>query len=69
MKAVSRWELFGVPMTAVFFAAYRLKMFAAFGITDEQLPDLMLLAFFAMAILRGGIDAWKEARSRGVAKP
>lgn len=51
--SVSKWEIAGVPSAVVFSAAHSLGLFDRLGVTDAQLPHLMVLAFVAVAVLRG----------------
>ena len=64
---VSKWEIAGVPAAVGFGAAHRLGLFESLGITAEQLPDLMLLTFIGVALLRLGGQWWlaKKAKEDG----
>ena len=58
MNKVSKWEIGGIPAAVAFGAAYRLGLFESMGITAEQLPDVMLMAFIAVAAIRLGGQWW-----------
>jgi hypothetical protein len=60
MNNVQKWELAGVPAAVVFEALYRMEAFTALGITSEQLPHIMILAFVTMALVRSAIDYAKK---------
>lgn len=49
---ISIWEIAGVPVASVFYAAHRLGWLEAVGIAEEQVPDLMIVAYFSAAVLR-----------------
>lgn len=70
MKGVSKWELLGMPATIVFASAYKLGLFQPLGITAEQLPDLMILAFFLLQLSRaaGQARAKKKETADGASK-
>jgi len=52
MGGVSKWELAGVPAVLLFKAAYSLGLFTSIGITEAQLPDVMLLSYAGAVAVR-----------------
>ena len=64
MNKVSKWEVAGVPAALTFGAAHRLGLFESMGITAEQLPDVMLMAFIAVAAIRLGGQWWLAQKNK-----
>lgn len=60
MDKVEKWEIAGVPAALAFEAAMRMGLLD--GISAEQLPHLMVLAFIAMAALRAGMDYVRKTK-------
>lgn len=61
MKNVQKWEIAGVPAAIAFAALHALGAFEAVGLSAEDLPHVMVLAFIAMAGVRAAIDRAKAA--------
>jgi hypothetical protein len=51
-EKISMWEIAGVPVVSVLYAAYRLHWLEPLGVQEDQLPDLMFVGYFAAAIVR-----------------
>ncbi len=49
MGKVSRWEVAGIPAALVFEAAHQMGWLAEVGVTQEQLPSLMILVYCLIA--------------------
>ena len=58
MKDFSKWEIGGIPAVVVFEALYSLDIFAELGITEAQLPHVMVLAFVVAVSIRMGGQKW-----------
>ncbi len=61
MDTVSRWEIAGVPAAAAFSALYEVGVLSTLGISEHQVPHLMVLAYVAVALIRAARD--KRAKS------
>ncbi len=61
---VSRWELAGIPAALVFEAAHRLGWLELTGVSEAQLPSLMVMVYCIVA----GARAF-HTRRQGGARP
>ena len=63
MGKVSKWEVGGVPAALVFGALYELGWLNELGVTAEDVPRLMVVAFVALATLRSA-GQWFQGRKK-----
>ena len=65
MNKVQKWEVAGVPAAILFSAAHNLGWLAKLGVKEDQLPDVMVLGFVFLALVRMALDyiASKKAQS------
>lgn len=60
MSDFSKWEIGGVPAVMVFAALYKTGALQRIGVTQEILPDAMLLTFVCAILLRMAGQKWGE---------
>lgn len=58
---ISKWDIAGVPVAMIAAALNRLHAFQALGIEPENIPDVILLGFVAVACIR---MAWTRVETR-----
>jgi hypothetical protein len=59
---MQKWEIAGIPATMAFYVAYRLGWLALIKVEEDQIPDLMVMVFLLMALVRAGVDYYTKRK-------
>lgn len=62
MKEVQKWEMAGVPAAIVFEALYQVGVLQKLGLSAEDTPHVMVIAFVLMAIARAAADYMRKRK-------
>jgi hypothetical protein len=57
IEKASKWEIAGISMAGLFEVLHHLGTFTTLGISDEQLPHVMVLLYAVSVFARAAYDA------------